>query len=161
EGNIVLTNGKNVGGRAGSPSAPGMLDPGASVLDVRPGQGVRLQLLDTAPVRFFRLRLTDDSGTLIPIVRVGGQGGILDAARVEVGVVGGFDFKYDNGELLLDPGDRQDVVVAIPSSATGVLTLWTEDMDRTGNGFSKIPTVPVMHFNVTGPPVVPAFTTAA
>ena len=161
EGNIVLTNGKNVGGRAGSPAAPGALAPGASLLDVRPGQGLRLQLVDTAPTRFFRLRLTDEAGTLIPIVRVGGQGGLLDQARVEGGVVGGFDFKYDSGQILLDPGDRQDVVVAIPSSATGVLTMWTEDFSRTGNGFSKIPTVPVMHLNVTGSAVVPAFTIAA
>lgn len=161
EGNIVLTNGKNVGGRAGSPAAPGALAAGASLLDVRPGQGLRLQLLNTAPTRFFRLRLTDEAGTLIPLVRIGGQGGLLDEARIEGGVVGGFDFKYDSGQILLDPGDRQDVVVAIPSSATGVLTMWTEDFNRTGNGFSHIPTVPVMHLNVTGSPVVPEYTIGA
>jgi hypothetical protein len=41
-------------------------------------------------------------------------------------------------------------VAAIPSTATGVLTLWTLDMSRTGLGFSNIPTVPVAHFNVVG-----------
>jgi hypothetical protein len=83
-------------------------------------------------------------------VRVGGQGGLLDDAVVEGGVVSGFDFKYDSGEILLDPGDRADVVAAIPASATGVLTLWTEDFSRTGGTFSNIPTVPVAHFSVAG-----------
>src|SRR5215204_4044142 len=44
EGQTVLTNGKNVGARAGSPAAPGALAAGASTLDVRPGQGLRLQI---------------------------------------------------------------------------------------------------------------------
>ena len=127
---------------------------------MQPGQGLRLQLLNTATTRFFRLRLTDDAGTQIPLVRVGGNGGLLDNARVEGSVqppvAGTFDFKYETGEILIDPGDRADVVVAVPATATGVLTMWTEDFSRTGNGFSKIPTVPVMHLNVTGAAVVPA-----
>ena len=69
EGQTVLTNGKNVGGRAGSPSAPGALDSGASELNVRPGQGLRLQMLNAATVRYFRLILTDSSGTQIPLIR--------------------------------------------------------------------------------------------
>ena len=164
EGNIVLTNGRNVGGRAGSPAAPGAPAPGAFELDVQPGQGLRLQLLNTATTRFFRLRLTDDAGTSDSLVRVGGDGGLLDNARIEGSVqppvAGTFDFKYETGEILIDPGDRADVVVAVPSTATGVLTMWTEDFNRTGGGFSKIPTVPVMHLNVTGAAVVPAFTIA-
>ena len=150
EGQTTLTNGKNVGGRAGTPSAPGALAPGASTLDVLAGQGLRLRLGNTATTRFFRLRLTDASGTQIPLVRVGGQGGLLDSAVVDGGVVGTFDFKYGSGEVLLDPGDRADVVAAIPASATGVLTLWTQDFDRTGQGFANTPTVPVAHFNVSG-----------
>jgi FtsP/CotA-like multicopper oxidase with cupredoxin domain len=155
EGQTVLTNGKNVGGRAGTPSAPGALDAGASTFDVRPGQGLRLRLGNTAIIRFFRLRLTDNSGTQIPLVRVGGQGGLLDNAVVEGGIIAGFNTKISSGEIQLDPGDRADVVAAIPASATGVLTLWTEDMERTGMGFSNIPTVPVAHFNVTGSAVGP------
>jgi FtsP/CotA-like multicopper oxidase with cupredoxin domain len=146
----VLTNGKNVGGRAGDPSAPGALDAGAETYDVEAGQGLRLRLGNTATIRFFRLRLTDNAGTQIPLVRIGGQGGLLDSAVVEGGVIAGFDTKIDSGEIQLDPGDRQDVVAAIPSTATGVLTLWTLDMSRTGLGFSNIPTVPVAHFNVVG-----------
>jgi FtsP/CotA-like multicopper oxidase with cupredoxin domain len=150
EGQTVLTNGIDVGGRAGTPAAPGALDPDAQTLDVQAGQGLRLRIGNETVVRFFRLILTDDAGNQIPLVRVGGQGGLLDAAIVEGGVVGGFDFNFGSGELLVDPGDRQDVVVAIPPAATGVLTLWTQDFERTGQGFANIPTVPVAHFKVTG-----------
>jgi FtsP/CotA-like multicopper oxidase with cupredoxin domain len=162
EGQTILTNGKNVGGRAGTPllalpvpaaPGPGALALDASTLPVSPGQGLRLQIGNTATIRFFRLILSDNAGTQIPLVRIGGQGGLLDNARVEGGVVGGFDFKYTSGEILLDPGDRADVVFAVPASATGVLTLWTQDFSRTGGGFSHTPTVPVAHFAVTGPPV--------
>jgi FtsP/CotA-like multicopper oxidase with cupredoxin domain len=151
EGQTVLTNGLNAGGRAGSPSAPGALAAGASTLDVRAGQGLRLQILDAAQTRYMRLRLTTSTGRQVPLVRVGGEGGgLLDNAVVEGGVIGGFDTQYGFGEILLPPGSRADVVAAIPASATGVLTLWTEDYNRTGLGFADIPTVPVMHLNVTG-----------
>jgi FtsP/CotA-like multicopper oxidase with cupredoxin domain len=150
EGQTVLTNGKNVGGRGGNPSAPGALAAGASSLAVQPGQGLRLQLVNTATIRYMRLRLTTSAGVLVPLVRVGGEGGLLDAGIVEGGVVGGFDFKYGSGEILLGPGDRADVVAAIPANATGVATMWAQDFARTGLGFTNTPTVPVMHLNVTG-----------
>lgn len=151
EGQTVLTNGVNVGARAGSPGAPGALAPGASVLQVRPGQGLRLQLVNSATIRYFRLRLTDGAGNLIPLVRVGGEGGLLDDAVVEGGTPGGFDTKFGAGEILLTPADRADVVAAIPAGVSGVATLWTQDFSRTGTGFSNLPTVPVMHLEVTGP----------
>jgi len=152
EGQTVLTNGVNVGGRAGTPSAPGALAAGAQTLNVLAGQGLRLQIGSEATTRFFRLRLTDNAGVQIPLVRVGGQGGLLDNAVVEGGVVAGFDFHYGSGEILIDPGDRADVVAAIPAGASvgDKLTLWTQDFERTGMGFAKTPTVPVAHFNVTG-----------
>jgi len=156
EGEIVLTNGKNVGGRAGGPddNPLGALDPGAATLDVVAGQGIRLQIGSEATVRFFRLRLTGSDGTntvQVPLVRVGGEGGLLDHAVVEGGVVSGFDFKYASGEVLLDPGDRVDVVAVFPPTATGVFTLWTEKFQRQGSGQTpNLPTVPVAHFNVIG-----------
>ena len=171
EGQTVLTNGKNVGGRAGSPHSfgppIGALDPGAETLDVKAGQGLRLRLLDAATIRYFRLRLTDGAGTLIPLVRIGGEGGLLNQA-----VLDGnspypdpdpttiFDTGYEQGEIVLAPGSRADVVAAIPPSATGDLTLWTEDYSRTGMGFSNIPTVPVMHLHVNGSVATP-YTLAA
>jgi FtsP/CotA-like multicopper oxidase with cupredoxin domain len=166
----VLTNGVNVGHRDGSPEAPGDLAEGAKTLDVKPGEGLRLQIGNAAAVRYFRLRLTNCCGTQIPLVRIGGEGGLLDQAREEGGTAasgrtdwvcnpepGGFEFKYCGGEILLGPGDRADVVVAIPANASGVATLWTQDFRRTGpgptegnpEGWAMTPTVPVMHLNVT------------
>ena len=150
EGQIVLTNGVNVGGRAGTPTAPGALRPGAQALDVQAGQGMRLQIVNCATTRYFRLILTTATGTHVPLVRVGGEGGLLDDAVVEGGVIAGFDTKFLPGEIVLPPASRADVVAAIPAAATGVLTLWTQDYARTGLGFSTIPTVPVMHLNVSG-----------
>ena len=153
EGQTVLTNGINVGGRAGWPAAPGALDPGAHTLDVQAGQGVRLQIVNTATTRFFRLKLTDGAGGMINLVRVGGQGGLLDRAVLEGGIeASGFDHRYQSGEILLDPGDRADVVFAVPPAASGVLTLWTKDFERVGPSgrFTGLPTVPVAHFNVAG-----------
>lgn len=150
EGQTVLTNGVNVGGRSGTPSSPGALAAGAKTLNVQAGQGIRLQLVNCSTLRYFRLRLTTSNGTQAPLVRVGGEGGLLDHAVVEGGVIAGFDTKYSTGEILLPAGSRADVVAAIPASATGALTLWTQDYQRTGFGFSIIPTVPVMHLNVAG-----------
>ena len=163
EGQTVLTNGVNVGGRPGTPSAPGVvvLDATTYRLPVLSGQGLRLQIVNCATTRYFRLRLTDGAGQQVPLVRVGGEGGLLDNAVLE-GVdppvpVGTFDPKYDAGEILLPPSVRADVVVAIPAGlAVGtVLTLWTRDFQRLGSAagegpWAKLPTVPVMHLEVTG-----------
>ena len=150
EGFTVLTNGVNVGARAGTPAAPGALAAGASTLDVQAGQGLRLQIINPSPVRHMRLRLTTDIGGQIDLVRIGGQGGLLNEAVVEGGVVAGFDFNYGKGEILVPPAGRADVVAVIPTTATGVLTLWTEDFQRVEATYSWIPTVPVMHLKVNG-----------
>lgn len=158
EGQTVLTNGMNVGGRAGSPTAPGALAAGAQTLNVLSGQGLRLQIMNAAAIRYMRLILTTSTGVKVPLVRVGGQGGLLDNAVVE-GVTppvpaGTFDPKYTSGEILIPPGSRADVVAAIPAGlAVGsVLTMWTQDFPRIGQGdqFSGTPSVPVMHLTVTG-----------
>lgn len=155
EGQTVLTNGYYVGGRAGTPGAPGALAPGAHTLDVLSGQGLRLQIGNCATMRYFRLILTTEAGVQVPLVRIGGEGGLLDHAVVEGGVVSGFDWLYDPGEILIPPGSRVDLVAAIPAGLPvgSKLTLWTRDYPRLGggpSGFADLPTVPVMHLNVTG-----------
>ncbi|MGZ8504291.1 MAG: multicopper oxidase domain-containing protein [Flavitalea sp.] len=161
EGQTVLTNGVNVGGRKGKPLDPRALDPGFTKIDVQPGQGIRLQIVNTSTIRYFRLILTDASGNQINLFRVGGEGGVLNDVVLEGTQVGGFNFKYSAGEILIPTASRADVVAAIPSGVSGVLTLWTRDFERTGQGFSKIPSVPVLHLNVTGAPVVPAYNIGA
>ena len=162
EGTMVLTNGRNVGGRAGGPQdegyTPGPLAPGASAMDVRPGQGLRLQILNASTIRYMRLQLTDPGGNLVPLYRVGGEGGLINKAIKEGGTEGGWETGYTKGEILLPPAARADVVAAIPSTpASGVLTLWEEDFERTGGGYVDIPTVPVMHLNLSGMPLEPAY----
>ena len=153
EGQTVLTNGVNVGARAGTPESPGVLADGYQALNVTAGQGLRLQVINSSATRYVRLHLTDSTGQQVNLVRIGGQGGLLDQARLEGDVAGpGFKFNYKQGQILIPPGSREDVVAAIPGTASGVLTLWTEDFQRAGglNSYAWIPTVPVMHLNVAG-----------
>ena len=163
EGQTLLTNGVNVGARSGTPAAPGavVLDATTYRLPVLSGQGLRLRIVNCATTRYFRLRLTDGAGQQVPLARVGGEGGLLDTAVLE-GITppvpaGTFDPQHDSGEILLPPSVRADVVVAIPPGlAVGsVLTLWTRDFKRLGSAagegpWAKLPTVPVMHMEVTG-----------
>jgi hypothetical protein len=106
----VLTNGVTVGGRAGTPAAPGALAPGAQTHPVLSGQGLRLQIANCATIRYFRLFLTTASGAAVPLVRIGGEGGLLDNAVVEGGTIGTYNTKYAPEEILLPPASRADVV---------------------------------------------------
>jgi FtsP/CotA-like multicopper oxidase with cupredoxin domain len=158
EGQTVLTNGVNVGGRNGKPlpGQVGTLSPSAVTRNVLSGQGLRLQIVNCAHLRYFRLFLTRQDGTPVPLVRIGGEAGLLDNAILEGGTIGTINTGYFNGEILLATANRADVVVAIPTGLAGtVLTLWTRDYKRTGgnldpNKWADLPTVPVMHLNVTG-----------
>ena len=170
EGQTVLTNGVDVGGRFGTPAAPRALAPGAAKFDVLSGQGLRLQIVNCAHLRYFRLRLTTGTGVPVPLVRIGGEGGLLDNAILEGGTMGTFDTEFESGEILLPPATRADVVAAIPAGILpglpndqSVLTLWTRDYQRTGGGagnanrWAQLPSVPVMHLRVTGPKLGPAY----
>ena len=162
EGTIVLTNGRNVGAREGGPKdegyVPGALAAGASTLDVQPGQGLRLEIVNAAPTRIMRLQLTDPEGNLVPLYRVGGEGGLLNDAVLEGGVEGAWDSGFTQGEILLMPAQRADVVAAIPPApSSGVYTLWTEDYKRLGGGYVNMPTVPVMHLSLAGPALNPPY----
>ena len=162
EGQTVLTNGVNVGGRKGTPAKPTALDAPAVTRDIQSGQGLRLQIANCAHLRYFRLRLTRDDvghvGEQVNLVRVGGEGGLLDKAILEGGNLGTITTGFDPGEILLAPGGRADVVAAIPAGLPvgSVLTLWTRDYTRAGTapvgahagGWAQLPTVPVAHFKV-------------
>ncbi len=153
EGQIVLANGRAATPRAGSPEAPGDLASKPSTTAVTSGKGIRLRLLNTAASRYFRLRLTDQNGDQLMLYRVGGQGGLLDQVRLEGGMIGTLESKYDPGEIVLGPAERVDVV-AVPQGDIGdVLTLWTLDFQRYGTleypfGYGALPSVPVAHFEI-------------
>jgi FtsP/CotA-like multicopper oxidase with cupredoxin domain len=153
EGQLVLVNGKIPAARAGSPGAPGAVAPNAEFIDVNAGEGIRLQVASAATIRYFRLRLTDQTGNQITLFRIGGQGGILDSVRMEGGTQGTLDTQYDPGEILLPVASREDIAF-VPVGVKGdVLTLWTLDYKRTGGGqgnmgFSALPTVPIAHFRI-------------
>ena len=156
EGQLVLVNGRVPAARAGSPDAPGALVDKAAALPVKAGETVRLRLINAAVSRFFRLRLTDARGRLVPLFRIGGQGGLLDRARLEGGMHGKIDTKYERGELVLAPSERADVILLAPEGKRGeVLTLWTEDYSHYGTneypyGYGGLPSVPVAHFALAG-----------
>ncbi len=80
EGQTVLTNGKNVGGRAGAPAAPGALAPARPPSTSARDRGCDSQIVNAPTVRYMRLRLTTGDGAFVPLVRVGGEGGLLDNA---------------------------------------------------------------------------------
>ena len=103
---------------------------GPLTFEVKAGQMIRLRLLDEALTRSFYLKL--DPTNSQKLVRIGGQGGLLDKARVEggSGLTGaggtGWDSFYDNGAIVLSSGVRADVVTTIPANATvgTTNTLW-------------------------------------
>ena len=164
EGQTVLTNGVNVGGRLGTPSAPRPLPAGSLAKDVLSGQGLRLQIVNCAGLRYFRLRLTTEAGAIVNLHRIGGEGGLLDNSILEGGMIGTINSESDSGEIVLPPATRADVVAAIPAGLPldSVLTLWTRDYKRAGNNnvgnpnilanqnFAQLPSVPVAHLKVTG-----------
>jgi FtsP/CotA-like multicopper oxidase with cupredoxin domain len=149
EGQLVLTNGQVPAARGGSPRVPGELASGASVINVKAGSGLRLQLIGATVARYFRLRMTDPMGRQVPLYRIGGEGGLLDRVRLEGGTQDLLDTKFDSGEILLAPADRADIVLVVPDGEPGdIATLWTRDYARTGREFSNIPTVPVLHLRI-------------
>ncbi len=150
EGILVLGNGQVPAPRVGTPDAPGEVNPAPDSMIVPAGRGVRLRLVNTAVQRYFRLRATDGAGNLLPLVRVGGEGGLLDVARLEGGVQGAYETKYDAGEIVLGPSQRADVVLIADTIEGDVITIWERDFERAGFGWSLTPTVPVAHI-VVGP----------
>jgi len=161
EGQLLVVNGRVPGDRGGFPGNPGALAKDARTINVKAGEGIRLQLGSATTQRYLRLRLTcptanpcvaGRSDNQIPLFRIGGQGGLLDAVRLEGGVQGTLNTQYAVGEILLPVASREDVVFVVPDVKQGdVLTMWTLDYPRTGGAAQvPLPTVPVAHFRVVG-----------
>jgi PKD repeat protein/FtsP/CotA-like multicopper oxidase with cupredoxin domain len=84
---------------------------------------IRLRLLNEALSRSFRLKLLDASGNQINLYRIGGQGGLLDTARLEGGTNGTWDTKYSRGEVNIGSGDRVDVLAYTSGTNGAILRL--------------------------------------
>jgi len=111
-------------------------------IEVKPGDAIRLKLINTSISRYYRLSLPGHT-----IYRVGGEGGLISNVRVEGGPVMGMrmpmnedytgytgmisiDQGYDKGEILLAPSQRADVVIVPQGSSGDVLTVEWKDFAR-------------------------------
>ena len=144
EGQTVLTNGQNVGGRAGTPEAPGALGlPRRLDANVQPGRACGCSSLNASTIRYIRLRLTDADRRPGAADRVGGEGGLLNNAVDEGGTQGTWNTEFTAGRdpaAARQPGRRRR---RDPERADDrVLTLWTEDYQRTGAGYVEHPDRP-------------------
>ncbi len=108
-------------------------------LEVPLDGGVRLQLINASITRFWRVAVPGRE-----LFRVGGQGGLLDRARIEGGSVNGervgpsgevlgrveVPLRFDAGEVLLAPGERADVVLLTHGAPLDELSLEWRDSAR-------------------------------
>jgi len=95
-------------------------------LQVTNGNGVRLRVINAAIQRYFRL-LPPAGQTLF---RVGGAGGLLDAVRLEGGVQGTLDTQFLEGEILIAPGSRADIVFIPTGNDQDTVEIGIADYDQ-------------------------------
>lgn len=108
--------------------------------EVPAGGGIRLGLINTSITRFWRVSVPDH-----PLYVIGGEGGLHDAATLDGGVVpvelldpvtrevigaGERDLGFDEGEVLLGPGERVQVVLVAEGEPGDRLELRWEDWAR-------------------------------
>ncbi len=118
-GATVLVNGEKPDSGAMTP-----------MIVARSGEGLRLRLINPSITRYFRLAARnmnaclnasiadpleceddDEAGCRVNLYRIGGEGGFLETVRLEGGSPGGWNTMYCEGEILLAPADRADVVL--------------------------------------------------
>lgn len=86
-------------------------------ITAKSGAGIRLRLINAATNRYFRLVVTGN-GTDNNLYRIGGEGGFLEKVRLEGGILGTWNTKYNKGEILLPTSARADVVI-VPTGNNG------------------------------------------
>lgn len=117
-GDTVLVNGQH----------PGLSTP---TISARSGAGVRLRLLNLSTNRYYRL-VVSGNGADNNLYRIGGEGGFLEQVRLEGGMLGTWDTKYNPGEIVVAASGRSDVVI-VPTGMDGdVITISGVDFDRSG-----------------------------
>ncbi len=116
------------------------------------GEGVRLRLVNPSVNRYFRLNVSDN-GTDNNLYRIGGEGGFLEHARLEGGVLGSWDTKYDKGEIVVPASGRADVVIVPTGNPGDIITIRGENYDRGGPAGlnSNKPAGRLLQIQITGP----------
>lgn len=101
------------------------------MITAKSGAGIRLRLINPATNRYFRLRVSGN-GSDNNLYRIGGEGGFLDHVRLEGGILGSWDTKYNPGEILVPASGRQDVVI-VPTGMDGdIITITGDAYNRGG-----------------------------
>ncbi len=136
--------------------APGAQAPMYSVPN---NKRIRLRLLNEAIARNFYIKLLDASGNQINLVRVGGQGGLLNNARLEGGIQTnansccdtGWNTLYPPGTIVIGSGDRVDVVAFVTGTVGSVVRLVGNPLNPPFQGNASLPTnYPVAFFTING-----------
>lgn len=110
------------------------------VFEVPAGEGLRLRIVNTSITRFWRLSVPGRT-----LFRVGGEGGLLDRVRIEGGSLPGeafdpvtqqvlgpaeIDLGYPEGQIVLAPADRVDLVLTTDGEPGDELEVFWEDFAR-------------------------------
>ncbi len=120
---------------------------------VQSGTKIRLRLLNEAISRNFRLTLLTNGNPNLDrnLYRIGGQGGLLEYARLEGGVQGSWNTLYSLGEINIGSGEREDAII-VPSGANGdIIQLVGNPLPQPYQLSQNLPAnYPVAYFKIQG-----------
>jgi FtsP/CotA-like multicopper oxidase with cupredoxin domain len=101
------------------------------MITAKSGAGVRLRIVNPSTNRYYRLQVSGN-GADNNLYRVGGEGGFLETVRLEGGMLGAWDTKFNKGEIVVVASGRSDVVI-VPTGADGdIITISGTDFVRGG-----------------------------
>jgi FtsP/CotA-like multicopper oxidase with cupredoxin domain len=119
----------------------------APQLTAKSGTGIRLRLVNPSTFRYFLLSVRNN-GSDNNLYRVGGEGGFLEQVRLEGGMLGGFDTKYDKGEILVPTSARADVVIVPTGDDGDIVTIYGEPADRQGGPSNNNPSGALLNIRI-------------
>jgi FtsP/CotA-like multicopper oxidase with cupredoxin domain len=137
-GQTVLVNGENPDPAAHTPK-----------VTVPSGKKIRLRLANEAISRHFRLSLLGSGDN--KLYRIGGQGGLLDNVRLEGGIQGTWDTKFNQGEIVVGSGERADVLAVISGNQGDIIQLVGNPLpDPFKFNTALPPNYPIAFFEISG-----------
>ena len=101
------------------------------MITAKSGAGIRLRLINPSTNRYFRLAVTGN-GSDNNLYRIGGEGGFLEQVRLEGGMLGSWDTKYNVGEILVPASGRADVVIVPTGNNGDIITISGLGYNRSG-----------------------------